>query len=215
MKMRGFEQLLHDVKLFEHRLASPPTFYHHRQEYHATARRIAADVLRLMRPVDTDAKEWDRKIARILDRVVSELLLGGNGIIFGVTDPGEAQEGTLDPKATRRPSQVMTYDNIKDWIRAGIRGEPGGKRITAIDDAVMQKKGIDGVAQIVMKAYYSSAADARYNRLRAAIQRYFLGGKSKQSTPLLDAVAQAWLAHFTPAIHRDLADYATRICREF
>lgn len=215
MKMRGFKELVHDVKLFEHRLASPPTFYNHRKEYHQAARKVAENVLRLSRPVDTDAQEWDRKVERILERVISELLIGGNGIIFGVTDPGELKEGGLAPKATRSSSQTMTYDNIKDWIRAGIRGVPGGKRITAIDDAVMQKKGIDGVAQVVMKAYYSSKADARYNRLRAAIQRYFLGGKSKETAPLLDAVAKAWIEHFTPVIRRDLSDYADRICREF
>lgn len=215
MKLRGFDQLLTDVKMFERRLASPPTFYNHRQEYQRTARTVAENVLRLMRPVDMDAREWDRKIERILSRVISELLIGGNGIIFGVTDPGEAKEGVLDPKARRSSSQVMTYDNIKDWIRAGQRGEAGGKRITKIDDEIMAKKGIDGVAQIVMKAYYSSKADARYNRLRAAIQRYFLGDKGKDASPLLDAVAKAWVEHLTPVIRRDLSDYAARLCREF
>lgn len=216
MEITGFDELLADVRTFEAELAAPTSLYQrHRADYFQQARRVAAEVLRLIRPPEMKAEEWNLKVNRIVDRVTTEMLIGGNGIIFAIGEPGEAADGGLAPKESRPSSQMMSYEDIKEWIRAGVAGEPGGKRMTAADETAMRERGLPGVAAVVMKAYYSSKPDARYTRLRAAIQRYFMGARKQESAPLLDAVAVAWVEHFTPVIIRDLSEYAAELCREF
>ncbi len=216
MELSGFDELLADVHALEAELTAPTSLYQrHRADYYQQARRVAAEVLRLIRPPDFKAAEWNIKVDRIVDRVTTEMAMGGNGIIFGIGEPGEAADGGLAPKESRPSSQQMTYEDIKEWIRAGLEGEPGGKRITAADETAMRERGIPGVATVVMRAYYSKKTEARYTRLRAALQRYFLGARKTESAPLLDAVAVAWVEHFTPVITRDLSDYAAELCREF
>lgn len=173
-----------------------------------------------LRPPTTKPEEWKRKTDRVVARVGATLLFGGNGIIFRIAEPGGNADGGLAPKEQRPDSQVMTFDDIKDWIRAGQKGEPGAKRITAEDEKFMAdagggEAGINAVASIVMKAYYSSTPKPNYTRLRAAIQRYMLGNRATQSSPLLDAVAKAWREHFAVVIRRDLKDHAAQLCREF
>jgi hypothetical protein len=210
MKLTGFDQLLSDVRDFEAELAAPASFYaRHREEYFQQARLIAMQVLGLSRPPEIKVEEWKRKSDRIIDRIVTELLAGGDGVVFNF--------GPADGNVTgeRPSSQTMSYEDIKEWIRAGIKGEPGGKRITAIDDEVMSKKGVDGVASVVMKAFYSKKPDPRYARLRSAIQRYFIGARAVESTPLLDSITIAWREHFSVVIPQDLKRYAADLCRRF
>jgi hypothetical protein len=216
MQLSGFDELLTDVRALEENLREPaPMFARHRADYWRQARRVAAEVLRLLRPPEIKAPEWQAKVERIVDRVTTDLLAGANGIVFSIGDGTRFVDGSLAPNESRPASQVMSYEDIKEWIRAGIAGEPGGKRITAIDEDVMSEKGIPGVAAIVMKAYYSKKPEARYTRLRAAIQRYFLGARKTEAEPLLDAIAVAWVEHFTPVIARDLGEYADGLCRKF
>lgn len=216
MEITGFDELLSDVRALEAELTAPGSLYQlHRADYFQQARRVAAEVLRLIRPPGMKVEEWSVKVERIVDRVTTEMLIGDNGIIFCIGEPGESADGSLAPKESRPSSQIMSYEDIKEWIRAGIAGEPGGKRITAADETAMRERGIPGVAAVVMKAYYSKKPEARYARLRAAIQRYFMGARKQESVPLLDAVAAAWVEHFAPVITRDLSEYAAELCREF
>lgn len=221
MKLKGFDSVLGRVRKLESALHQPASFYaSKRGEYHQQASRIAEAILIQLRPATTKPEEWKRKTDRVVARVTATLLFGGDGIIFRIAEPGGTTDGGLAPNEQRPESQVMSFEDIKDWIRAGQRGEPGAKRITAADEKVMAKAGggeagINAVASIVMKAYYSSAPKSNYTRLRAAIQRYMLGARETQSSPLLDAVAKAWREHFAVVIRRDLKDHAVQLCKDF
>jgi hypothetical protein len=211
MKLTGFDQLLSDVRDFEAELAAPASFYaRHRQPYYQQARRLAEEVLSQLRPPESKREDWKRKVDAVLDRITTDLLAGGDGIVFNFAAPDESVINGERPS-----TQTMSFEDIKEWIRAGIAGEPGGKRITAIDDKVMREKGVAGVASVVMKAYYSKKPDPRYARLRSAIQRYFLGARAAESSPLLDAVTVAWVEHFSVVIPQDLSKYAADLCRRF
>lgn len=221
MKLKGFESMVSRVRKLESALHQPASFYaSKRGEYHQQATRLAEVILTQLRPPTTRPEEWKRKTDRVVARVTTVLLFGGDGIIFRIAEPGGPADGGLAPNEQRPDSQVMSFEDIKDWIRAGQRGEPGGKRITADDEDYMAKAGggeagINAVASVVMKAYYSSAPRSNYTRLRAAIQRYMLGNRDAQSSPLLDAVAKAWREHFAVVIRRDLKDHAVQLCQEF
>lgn len=221
MQLKGFDSMLSRVRKLESDLHQPASFYASmRGEYHQQAIRIAAAVLTQLRPPTAKPEEWKRKTDRVVARVGATLLFGGNGIIFRIAEPGGSSDGGLAPNDQRPDSQVMSFDDIKDWIRAGQKGEPGAKRITAADEKAMAaagggEAGINAVASIVMKAYYSSQPKSNYTRLRAAIQRYMLGNRNTESSPLLDAVAKAWREHFAVVIRRDLKEHAAQICRKF
>jgi hypothetical protein len=221
MKLKGFEEMVGRVRRLESALHQPASFYASmRGEYHRQATQIAEAILTQLRPPKTKPEDWKRKTDRVVARVTTVLLFGGDGIIFRIAEPGGTADGGLAPNDQRPDSQVMSFDDIKDWIRAGQRGEPGGKRITADDEAYMAKAGggeagINAVAAIVMKAYYSTLPRSNYTRLRAAIQRYMLGNRDSQSSPLLDAIATAWREHFAVVIRRDLKDHAVQLCKEF
>lgn len=210
MKIEGFDELLADVDRLERELEEPASFYReHREEYYRQAAEITRRVLMMAAPQGANPHDWKRKVERIVDRVTAELLVGNNGIVFTFGADLETADGQRPVK------QVMTYTDIEEWIKAGLEGVDGGKRITAIDEKVMAEKGIKGVASIVMKAYYSRNPDARYERLRRAIQRYFLGARPAAEEPLLDLVAAAWHAHFSVVIADDLERHAAELCRRF
>ncbi|RYD50149.1 MAG: hypothetical protein EOP85_00165 [Verrucomicrobiaceae bacterium] len=215
VKMRGFGELLADVRQLEKDLSRPEAFYHSRlPDYQLQAIKTAKEVLRFLRPPAINAREWEIKVNRVADRVSVDPKPGGDGIIFGFRGSVPA-DGSLAPYSMRPSSQIVSFDDIRDWIRAGMAGEAGGKRVTAVDEKVMRERGIDGVASVVMKAYHSVTSDARYTRLRAAIQRYMTGSRSTADTPLMEAVAKAWIEHFTPRIKRDLSVHAASVCRRF
>jgi hypothetical protein len=213
LKIRGMEEAIARVRALEQDLARPASFYAaNRERYHRQAVEIAAKLLVMLRPQDMDPELWKQKSTRIIDRVTADLSIFQNGIIFAVAEPSGSTDGSLSGKEERPENQAMSFDDIVDWVQAGLDGKPGGKRIKNIDRQVMAKQGIKGVASIVMKAYYSQKPEARYNRLRAAIQKYALGSRAEASTPLLDAIAAAWRTHFAIAITNDLRDWAITRC---
>lgn len=209
MKLTGFAEALDHVRSFERDLTSPVSFYaEHRAEYHRQAVVIARKLLLALRPDSTHQDEWHRKVEMIVDRVATDLIASGGGLIFAFAAPRDRADGSLSSSENRPAEQVMSFEDIERWVQAGLDGEPGGKRITAIDWKLLAEKGTRGVASVVMKAYYSSRPDARYTRLRRAIQRYFHGARQQDAEPLLDAVSAAWKEHFAAVIPRDLRKWA-------
>jgi hypothetical protein len=216
MRITGFDKLLTDVRRLEENLARPTMYAERRAEYHAHAVQVARETLTIIRPPDVSPEEWKRRVDLVVARVMAEVLVTRNGILFSVSSPElAAADGSLAPNDSRPASQVMSFEDIKEWIRAGQKGEPGGKIITAEDAQRIREQGIDAVASIVMKAYYSAKPDSRYTRLRAAIQRYMLGSRATAAAPLLDTIATAWAEHFSSTIPRDLKTHAAKLCREF
>lgn len=212
----GFNEVMADVVELESKLESPAEFYaSHRAEYVRQAVQIAREVLSAMRPPETSQEDWQRKSQRVVSRITVDLLADGTGIFFNFGEADDVADGSVLPKDARPDRQMMTYDDIVKWVEAGIRGEPGGKRITKIDQEMLDTKGVKGVASIVTRAYYSFKPDPAYARLRAAIQRYMLGVRADESDPLLDAVSAAWEAHFEVVIRRDLDDYVASLCDQF
>jgi len=211
----GFDETLAALERMEARLSTPRDFWLGKAaEYHGIARRIAVDVLTHLRPPDQPADTWAAKVDRVADRVTADVSIWGNSLVLGIQDPGEANPGVPVQRLPPGSAQVVTLDDIREWIRAGLRGEEGGKRITPGDESLIRDRGIDAVAQRVRTAYYSRAPLGAYGRLRSAIQRYFLGAKDKDTDPLLDAVATAWTETFTPIVQRDLEKWVGERCGE-
>ena len=66
-----------------------------------------------------------------------------------------------------------------------------------------------------MRAYYSRKSPANYTRLRRAIQRYLAGASDSTGNALLDAVAAAWMQHFSARFPRDLRGHVDKLVRNF
>ena len=212
--MDDFDKLLEDVEKLDVELSDPRPFFEEvRGEYLIAAKRVAVAVMTAQRPPDVKVEDWQRRVDRVADRVTAQLLAFG-GLVLRVRDAGEPSGALLPPVEQRSSYQAITFADVKEWIRAGQRGEAGGKRITAADEAKIRERGVDAVAADVMKAYFSREPKANYGRLRAAIQRYLIGGQG-ESDPSMEAIAAAWKEHFTPVLHRDLSDWAAGVVRRF
>ena len=218
-----FDQLLKDTARFDAKMSSPIQHYaSQRAPYLATARLIARRVLMQAIPSDHSSSSelssrWKSRVEVTIDRIMAELLLGGWGMILTISSPPPG-DGLLDSKETRPQMQQVNHTDVVEWIRAGKSGLEGGKRITARDQSVLSNphQGINSLATIVMRAYYSRRNPPNYLRLRRAIQRY-LSGALDQATgnPLLDAVAAAWVEHFSVRFPRDLGAYVSKLVSSF
>jgi len=138
-----------------------------------------------------------------------------------------ANSGVPVQRLTPGSSQIVNFDDIREWIHAGRRGEEGGKIVTEGDKAIIAGRGLDSVALRVRSAYDLRKALGSFGRLRSAIQRYFLGAADKDTDPLLDAVATATafkvsaFQHFSvsgfpfpPIVQRDLEKWVGERCGE-
>jgi hypothetical protein len=217
-----FDQLIADTEALESRLRNPADFYQeHQPSYHATAAAVARRVLIAARPEGTPPDRWRAKVEKIVNRVTAHLMLSGIGdMVLTVSAPTE-DDGKVDPdKVSRSESQKMTHADIMDWVMAGHRGEAGGKIWKQEDykrfsDAGSAEKGYSAISTIVMRAYYSRKPESSYVRLRRAIQRYVHGSQESAGEPLLDAIATAWVEHFSHRLPRDLRQHAAKLVREF
>jgi len=218
-----FSDLFRDIEAVDKQLAAPVELHAARQEpYHRTARLVARRVLLATVPAEHQANpeavaRWKHRVEITLDRITTELMLGGWGMVISISSPSEA-EGALDPKETRPQAQQVSHQDVVEWIRAGIDGEAGGKRITARDKTIIDdpKQGEKALATIVMRAYYSRKSPPNYTRLRKAIQRYLAGAvEDATGNSLLDAVATAWVEHFSVRFPRDLKTHVSRLVRQF
>jgi hypothetical protein len=202
--MASFDDFLSRIEEFEAKLASPRDFFEPRLEHYlALAKRIAIETLRGMRPPETEAFTWKKRVEDIADRVTAVLMAGGDGILLSLNEQAGG-EGELPVKEDRSRLQAVTFQDVEDWIVAGQQGEPGGKRITSEDEEVLRKRGVHGVAATVMKAYYSSEPRANYERLRQAIQRYLMGRNNDPANPMFEALRVAWLEAFSVIVLADL-----------
>lgn len=213
--MPSFSQTLADLERLESTWRTPREFFAARQpDYLATAASLARRVLMAAMPPDANAIEWRRKTDTVVARVTADLMLSG-GILLGVSNPPDP-EGNLEGDKTLRPlNQQVTHADVVEWIKAGERGDPGGKRITAQDREKIAAKGYDAVATVVMRAYYSRKSVSSYPRLRKAIQVYLTGAGEAAADPLLDQIAAAWEAHFEPRLARDRSKAVERDCKNF
>lgn len=219
-----FDQLFRDIERLDKNLSAPVDHYERkRQPYQQTAILLARRVLMAAMPADHHGKpervaRWKKRVEVTVDRITTELMLGGWGMILSISSPPDP-EGELDSdKGSRPQNQKVEHKDVVEWIRAGVAGLPGGKKITARDKKVLAdpKQGENGLATIVMRAYYSRSSLANYTRLRRVIQRY-LAGAVEDSTgdALLDAVATAWAEHFSLRFPRDLKAHVSKVVREF
>lgn len=208
--MATFDDLFKDIAAFEKKLVAPVSFHVSKQEaYHRTARAIAARVLADSKPPAHDAASWAHRVGKVLDRVTSDLMLGG-GTMLSLTAP-PVSEGGLADKAERPTNQVVTHSDVVEWIRSGVAGEEGGKKITDEDRKLLAgKNGERALATVVMRAYYSRNRPPNYVRLRRAIQRY-LTGEEAASDPILDAILDAWHLHFAVRFPRDMAAHVSAL----
>jgi hypothetical protein len=218
-----FTELFRDIETFDKQLAAPVELHAAKLEpYHRSARLVASRVLLAAMPAENQTSpeavaRWKHRVEVTLDRITTELMLGGWGMILSISSPPDA-EGNLDPKESRPQDQRVDHKDVVEWIRAGLAGEQGGKRITARDKKILDdpRQGEKGLATIVMRAYYSRKAPPNYIRLRKAIQRYLSGAVDDATgNSLLDAVATAWVEHFSVRFPRDLKTHVSRLVRQF
>lgn len=215
-----FAELMADCDAMDARLNhSGQEFFHpHAAEYSGHARRITLQVMMANIPPDTDRDEWRRKAERVAERVADQVMLDGGYMISLASSA--ATIGALDKDKTNRPpEQVVTHDQVVQWVKDGHDGKPGGKIWKQIDfkrytDSGGGDKGYKAIATIVMRAYYSQEPLSSYVRLRRAIQRYLHEGV-EENNPLLDAIAEAWMAFFSVKYPSDLESHVTKIVRAF
>lgn len=209
--MDDFDKVLRDLAVLERKLANPTPFYAQAQEsYHVTAAAIAKRVIISMRPESESEKDWNHRAEIVANRLSSELLLGGGLAIF-LDDPANQENKTQRTANAAAPNR----DDIMEWVKAGIRGEPGGKRITAEDAQRINTHGVQGVAAVVRRAIYSDRNVKSYQRLRRAIYRYLSGSGDATADEVMLAVQEAWVQHFTPRQHRDLSRYVSKLTSTF
>ncbi len=209
-----FEELFSDISVLDKRLSTPTEFHRAEQvSYHHTARLIAKRILLPAMPEGQDPERWKVKVDRALDRITAQLMLDG-GMMLAMTS-APPTTGGLANKESRPPEQTVTHNDVREWIRAGLEGSEGGKRITDRDRKILADQGEKGLATIVMRAYYSREPIGSYVRLRRVIQTYLHGPAETSGTPLMDAVAAAWMEHFLVRFPRDLNAHVTVLCRQF
>lgn len=217
-----FDALFRDIGRLDKNLAAPVEHFERKREpYQRTAILLARRVLMASMPADHHGKpervaRWKHRVEVTLDRITTELMLGGWGMVLSISSPPDP-EGELDSdKGSRPQNQRVEHKDVVEWIRAGVAGLPGGKKITPRDKEILDKQGENGLATIVMRAYYSRNSPANYTRLRRAIQRYLAGAvESSTGDALLDAVAAAWVEHFALRFPRDLKAHVSKVVREF
>lgn len=208
--MTTLDEFIKETHAHEQALREPTAFWKSKEQpYFQTAHAIAARVLRHARPEGMDAEEWSRKSAVILDRIVGQVLVFGLGMELAVTEP--VAGASAKDSQVRPVSDGVSMNEIKRWIRAGQMGEPDGKRITPKDETYIRDRGIDALARIVQRAYYSRRQKSNYARLRVAIQRYLNLDETTSGSMVLDAIATAWEEHFSVRFARDFSRYVAGI----
>lgn len=214
-KKTTFAELYADLDQLDRRLAHPRDFYHDQYlPYLAKARELAEKTAIALKPQDRVQHEWESRCRRVADRVTASLLLGGAGLVLSLgADPlfGELE----DEKEARPYHQRMTHADVVRWIEAGQAGIPGGKRITAEDEAFIRKSGVNAKATVVMRAYYSREPVAAYSRLRRAIQRYMHGSQGADNSSVLDAIAKVWQEYFATRFPMDFEVHVAQVVKQF
>lgn len=188
----------------QERLADATGFFReHAREYRALAQRIVRQVGRVLRPTRTDIEEWETFLEVLVARTVSQLVTAGAGgepgldIELRVAADPQAQEGDYVVG-----EQGITYNQVREWVEAGLLGEEGGKNIDERD----RNEGADAITQRVWKVLNDPAG-----KMSGASIRAYLEGR--QDTPygkLLSQMLKAWLDQMLPVIRRDWRQWVRR-----
>lgn len=208
-----FEDFIARTANFEAQLRNPAEFFAaHAGDYLAFAKQVAASTMNALRPPEIDPDHWRRRTEEVLDAITIAMLTGGDGVRLTIH---QAPEGQLPEKGMRSAVQAISFQDVMDWITAGLEGKPGGKRLQAGDEAAFRDEKAKRVrASIIMKAYYGLEPKPSWQGLRYAIQRWLRGFDQQQPDAVLAAIATAWRAAFMAKVRRDLAAWlGQRIAR--
>lgn len=210
----NFDQFIQRTQRFEARLRKPSEFFAERSSlYLALARNIARSTMISLRPQDADPERWERRIEEVVTAVTIALMSSGDGLRISIA---ERKPGDLPAKGDRSGIQMITFEDVMQWIRDGLEGKPGGKIIKPEDETAFQNEANMRVrASIIMKAYYGQEPRPQWEALRRHIQSWMRGETSSEPDEFMKAIRTAWHASFVPIVRDDLANWLRRETRHF
>lgn len=177
--------------------SADPLFATHQARYLQLARTVAQQVLRLLKPEDTDPADWQQAIAEFSELIFPHSWADGFALIYSARDDSQR------PAAPRE----IGYDDVLSWVTAGV--ENGGKDVTAQESA--QGRNAHQIAHNVHEAIRQARlgfTTTDYSRITARLEewthRRFLAPDMRDA---LDAILDAWTAALFPVISRDMEDW--------
>jgi hypothetical protein len=163
------------------------------------ARDTAREIIARTPPPDVSAEEWALFADYVASKVLITLAPGGNGVvIFLGESQAEFQFAQMMGQATVRPNE-LTVDQIKEYVEAGLRGDPLGKEdITAHD----VERTAQQTAWNVLIAFYKR----NFSGTREQEVVRFLEQRSIQTAEeYFPAILAAWREIFSVVAPRDMA----------
>lgn len=118
MKMTGFDELIKDVRHLEDSLRRPAFFEEKYRDYLNQARQVAMETLMAYAPADEDKQRHASKAQRIVESVIAELLVDGNGVMVAIASSQE------EPDGIRPAARHITFRDLLDRMSAPLEGDP-------------------------------------------------------------------------------------------
>lgn len=200
--------LIAKTQAYEDKLRTPREFFAERSAHYVViGRNIVRATMIAMRPPDRDPESWNRHVQELADAVTAHLVTAGTGLRITLEKPAD---GSLPSKVSdRSPVQSVGFDDVMQWIRDGLEGKPGGKQLTAEDEADLQsEEALRNRASIIMKAYYGLDHTPAWESLRHHIQRWLRSEDQLEPDHYLTSIRKAWAETFGPILRDDLARWA-------
>jgi len=170
-----------------------------KSRYIALARNTISDVLGGLRPEGIEEDAWERRVRSIQRGVLLEVMATGKGfdLSYGGGRQADVKEGLSDE---------IEYEDVMEWVEAGLRGDAEGKDI-ANYEADRTKE------QIAMNVYEAisqpglSAMGKDYTGVRSAIEEYFSSEVSTGLSGFMEIILNAWSNVFLVVVTRDYAEW--------
>lgn len=200
--MKSLSQFVGQMRETRSRLEKPKEFFvEHRTRYELLARSVVRQTLAALRPAESDPEEWDRNVERYARAVTAIVTANPLGIRLRTSaeDRGdeEAAKGGPGGKAD------IGYDDVLEWVRAGMEGDPEGKDLTAAESGRNEYEIAFQVYEAIEQYRLAGVSKKDYSRITRRLEEWVTRSTQLKFAEFAAAIAAAWLRVFAPLYAED------------
>ena len=177
------------------------------ERYLKVAKSTARQTVLNLQPEGTDTQEWRQQVEYFTAAIFSESLSLGFSISYRGRRAAQSANGIEEGSSASIDD--VTFDDVLEWVEAGIQGDPDGKEIQDYDkDATSTAHRIYRVTS----EDYQGQGD--YSGIRQRLNEWADDHVSQSFEGLLEAVLSAWAIILPPMIEEDYIKHIDRVLRD-
>lgn len=205
--MDSLDRMLANVDGVTDQLEEP---YHHfqrnRDRYLSIARQITQQTLKHIQPPEADDEDWQRYSDHFINAITAIGLTHGIKIRYSGSRETQGSNAATEDE--------ITMADVREWVEAGIAGDPDGKDITEVDHNDAGEINTERTVRLLyhgMSDSYSGVGE--FDGIRKRVTEWIESNTGTSFQEFLPTILEAWEAGLTPIIEQDYDKYVDGVLR--